>query len=193
LRVRAQNFEAMRDYFAQLSTIVNILGISAFYHDSAAALIQDGHILAAAQEERFTRHKHDASFPIEAIRFCLRQSVCSLRNIDYVVFYDKPFSTFDRLLETYLAFAPKGFLSFRAAMPVWLKDRLYLKSVLRDELSKLGGLKSADLPPYSLTSIIAPTPPQHFLPVRSRMLEFCAWMALANGRRPLRGWGKDVS
>ena len=99
-----------------------ILGISAFYHDSAACLINDGEIIAAAQEERFTRKKHDASFPRQAVLYCLKEAGISAHQIDNVVYYEKPFVKFDRLLQTYLAFAPKGFISFAKAMPVWIKD-----------------------------------------------------------------------
>ena len=102
-----------------------ILGISAFYHDSAACLISDGEIIAAAQEERFTRKKHDASFPEHAIKYCLKAANINANQIDNVVFYEKPFIKFERLLETYLAFAPKGFLSFVKAMPIWIKDKLF--------------------------------------------------------------------
>ena len=115
----------------------HILGISAFYHDSAAALVCDGDIAYAAQEERFTRVKHDPSFPRQAIQFCLKEQGVSLESLDAVVFYDKPLLKFERLLETYLATAPKGFLSFAKAMPIWLKEKLYLKSVLRTELREL--------------------------------------------------------
>ncbi|MHC4473243.1 MAG: carbamoyltransferase N-terminal domain-containing protein, partial [Planctomycetota bacterium] len=101
-----------------------ILGISAFYHDSAAALIVDGEIVAAAQEERFTRIKHDPSFPIHAIDYCLEEAGLSPEQLDYVAFYDKPFLKFDRLLETYLGYAPLGFRSFVRAMPPWLKKTL---------------------------------------------------------------------
>jgi carbamoyltransferase len=111
-----------------------ILGISAFYHDSAAALIVDGRIVAAAQEERFTRKKHDPGFPTHAIAFCLQAGGLQPEDLDYVAFYDKPLLKFDRLLETYLAFAPAGFRSFRLAMPVWLKDKLHLRRLLRREL-----------------------------------------------------------
>ena len=97
---------------------MRILGLSAYYHDSAAALIQDGDILAAVQEERFTRKKHDARFPTNAIEYCLKNAGISPKEIDYVVFYDKPFLKFERLLETYVAFAPKGFNSFRKAIPL---------------------------------------------------------------------------
>jgi carbamoyltransferase len=111
-----------------------ILGISAFYHDSAACLLKDGEIVAAAQEERFTRKKHDAGFPTHAIQYCLKEACIAAKDIDNVVFYEKPFVKFERLLETYLAFAPKGFTSFAKAMPVWIKDKLFQKSSLIKEL-----------------------------------------------------------
>ena len=111
-----------------------ILGISAFYHDSAACLLKDGEIVAAAQEERFTRKKHDAGFPTHAIQYCLTEAGIAAKDIDNVVFYEKPFVKFERLLETYLAFAPKGFTSFAKAMPVWIKDKLFQKSALIKEL-----------------------------------------------------------
>jgi len=114
-----------------------ILGISAFYHDSAAALVIDGKIIAAAQEERFTRKKHDPSYPVNAIDYCLSEADLSLRQIDYVAFYDKPFLKFERLLETYVAFAPIGFQSFRMAMPVWLREKLFLKDMLIKEIKKV--------------------------------------------------------
>jgi carbamoyltransferase len=116
---------------------VRILGISAFYHDSAAALLVDGKIVAAAQEERFTRRKHDPGFPACAIRYCLTEANIKASEIDHVVFYEKPFLKFERLLETYLAFAPRGFQSFRKAIPVWLKEKLFQKSVLRGHLGKV--------------------------------------------------------
>lgn len=115
---------------------MNILGISAFYHDSAACLISEGKIIAAAQEERFTRKKHESGFPHHAIRYCLEQAKIDVKKIDNVVFYEKPFMKFERLLETYLAFAPKGFTSFLKAMPVWIKDKLFQKSALVKELKK---------------------------------------------------------
>jgi carbamoyltransferase len=114
---------------------VRILGVSAFYHDSAAALIVDGRIAAAAQEERFTRAKHDARFPKNAVKYCLDEGGVSLGDVDYVVFYDKPFLKFERLLETYLAFAPRGFGSFRLALPLWLRVKLFQKRVLRQEFA----------------------------------------------------------
>src|ERR1700724_1005731 len=113
---------------------MRILGISAFYHDSAAALVQDGHIIAAAQEERFTRIKQDARYPENAIRYCLDEGGLKLDDLDYVVFYEKPFVKFERLLETYLAFAPRGFGSFRMALPPWLKQKLFQKDLLGKRL-----------------------------------------------------------
>ncbi|QRR03682.1 carbamoyltransferase family protein [Dyadobacter sandarakinus] len=121
---------------------MKILGISAFYHDSAAALVDNGVIVAAAQEERFTRKKHDESFPSNAIRFCLRHEGFSWDEIDAVVFYDKPLLKFERLLETYYAFAPKGLRSFLTAMPVWIKEKMFLKRLIRQELEKLGYKKT---------------------------------------------------
>jgi len=114
-----------------------ILGISAFYHDSAAALVMNGAIVAAAQEERFTRIKQDPGFPSRAIEYCLRQSGISPDQLDHVVFYDKPFLKFERLLETYLTFAPRGFRSFKAAIPVWLREKLFLKNLLRKKLLQM--------------------------------------------------------
>ncbi|MCG5058674.1 MAG: carbamoyltransferase [Limnoraphis sp. WC205] len=125
---------------------MHILGISAYYHDSAAALVRDGEIIAAAQEERFSRKKHDARFPEHAIRYCLQQANLTLLDVDHIVFYDKPLVKFERLLETYLSYAPNGFRSFMTAMPVWLKEKLYLKTVLKKEFSKLLGVKHAKLP-----------------------------------------------
>jgi len=114
--------------------VTSILGISAFYHDSAAALIVDGKIIAAAQEERFSRKKHDSRYPFNAVEFILKRANLSLNKVDYIVFYEKPFLKFERLLETYLAFAPKGFKSFSKAMPIWLREKLFQKKILFDEL-----------------------------------------------------------
>ena len=116
---------------------MHVLGISAYYHDSAACLVRDGEIVAAAQEERFTRRKHDAGFPINAIRYCLREGGIGAGDPEHVTFYDKPFLKFERLLETYFAFAPRGFRSFRIALPVWLREKLFLKSLLERELRAL--------------------------------------------------------
>jgi carbamoyltransferase len=115
---------------------MRILGISAYYHDSAAALVEDGRIRAAAQEERFTRKKHDSEFPANAVAYCLEEAGIGLDQVDFVAFYDKPFLKFERLLETYLAFAPRGFASFSKAIPVWLREKLFQKALLRDELRK---------------------------------------------------------
>ncbi len=123
---------------------MRILGISAFYHDSAAALVEDGCIVAAAQEERFTRKKHDASFPHQAIGYCLDAVGAKLSGIDHVAFYDKPFLKFERLLETYIALAPRGFTSFKMAIPLWLKEKLFQKSLLRKELGKFDETISAE-------------------------------------------------
>ncbi|WP_331372023.1 carbamoyltransferase family protein [Sinorhizobium chiapasense] len=120
---------------------MRVLGISAFYHDSAAALVEDGRVIAAAQEERFTRKKHDPSFPARAIEYCLAEARCGISDIDHVVFYDKPFLKFERLLETYLATSPRGFRSFKIAMPVWIKEKLFQKKLLRRDLGRLAGVK----------------------------------------------------
>jgi carbamoyltransferase len=117
---------------------MRILGISAFYHDSAAALLNDGNIVAAAQEERFTRKKHDARFPHHAVAYCLEQAAATLDQVDYIVFYDKPFLKFERLLETYLAFAPRGFRSFSMAIPIWVREKVFQKKLLCDELKRYG-------------------------------------------------------
>ena len=116
---------------------MRILGISAFYHDSAAAVIEDGKIVAAAQEERFTRKKHDPSFPINACKFCLDFSGYKIDELDAIAFYDKPFLKFERLLETYYGFAPKGLVSFVTAIPVWLKEKIFLKKLIFDELKSI--------------------------------------------------------
>lgn len=118
---------------------MHLLGISAFYHDSAACLIKDGEIIAAAQEERFSRKKHDSGFPSNAVKYCLKESEISGEKVDHVVFYEKPFLKFERLLESYLAFAPKGFSSFAKAMPIWIKEKLFQKTVLTQELNSLFG------------------------------------------------------
>lgn len=124
---------------------MRLLGISAFYHDSAAAIVEDGRIVAAAQEERFTRRKHDAGFPARAVRSCCDVAGVDLSQIDYFVFFEKPLIKFERLLETYLANAPRGFSSFRTAMPVWIKDKLMQKMTIEKELSALAdGLDLTD-------------------------------------------------
>ncbi len=120
-----------------------ILGISAYYHDSAACLLKDGEIIAAAQEERFSRKKHDSRFPVHAIQYCLGEAGISIDDVLHIVFYDKPLVKFERLLETYLAYAPKGLFSFFSAMPVWLKEKLFLKSTLKKEFSSLSPSKKS--------------------------------------------------
>src|SRR5678815_2119522 len=115
-----------------------ILGISAFYHDSAAAIVVDGDIVAAAQEERFTRKKHDAGFPSHAVTYCLKEAGLREEQLDYIVFYDKPLKKFDRLLESYLAYAPAGFRSFRLAMPIWLKEKVHMRRTLRHQFPRAG-------------------------------------------------------
>lgn len=128
--------------------VSHILGISAFYHDSAACLVRDGEIVAAAQEERFTRKKHDPGFPSHAVSYCLKEGSIALGDLQYVVFYDKPLIHFERLLETYLAFAPKGLQSFAAAMPVWLKEKLFLRNLLAKKFLALAPeMTKSDLPP----------------------------------------------
>src|SRR3989338_68306 len=114
--------------------MTNILGISCFYHDSAACLVQDGEIVAAAQEERFTRKKHDFEFPKHAIDFCLKEARLTSRDLHFVAFYEKPFLKFERILETYLAYAPRGIASFWKAVPLWIKHRLWIPDLIRKEL-----------------------------------------------------------
>src|SRR5258708_12413036 len=147
---------------------MRVLGISAFYHDSAAALIEDGHLVGAAQEERFTRKKHDSAFPQNAVQYCLDAAGIKLADVDYVAFYDKPFLKFERLLETYLAYAPRGFQSFRMAMPLWLKEKLFQKTLLRDEMKHWQPsfdwhkrLLFVDPPPHPRASPFLPTPSPH--------------------------------
>ena len=123
-----------------------ILGLSSYYHDSAAVLLKNGEIAAAAQEERFSRKKHDARFPQSAIRYCLKEAGIDFGAVDIVVFYDKPLLKFERLLETYLSYAPSGFRSFMAAMPVWMKEKMFLKNTLKNELADLAGCTKSELP-----------------------------------------------
>jgi carbamoyltransferase len=116
--------------------MVSILGISAYYHDASASLLRDGEIVAAAQEERFTRKKHDAAYPRHAVDYCLQAGGLGIGDVDHIVFYEKPFLKFERLLETYLAFAPRGLQSFSKAMPIWLREKLFQKDMLIGELEK---------------------------------------------------------
>ncbi len=137
---------------------MNILGISAFYHDSAATLIVDGKIIVAAQEERFSRKKHDHRFPINAINFCLKKANISIDDIDYVAFYDKPFLKFERILETYLTYAPKGIKSFIKAIPVWIKEKLWLKEVIASELNFSGKILFSEHHQSHAASAFYPSP-----------------------------------
>jgi len=124
-----------------------VLGISAYYHDSAAALLIDGEIIAAAHEERFTRKKHDMSFPVNATRYVLSEADLAVSDLTAIAFYDKPYIKFERLLETYHAFAPKGLQSFLAAVPVWIKEKLFMKKMLWEELTGIGGDTLTRKPP----------------------------------------------
>src|SRR5580765_5393202 len=131
---------------------MQILGISAYFHDSACCLVQDGQIVAAAQEERFTRRKHDPGFPRNAVRYCMCEGKTTLSDLTYIVFYDKPFLKYERLLETYLSFAPRGIGSFVAARPIWIKEKVFLKDLLKNELVAIAGnLKKAGLPQLLFT------------------------------------------
>src|ERR1700748_754908 len=116
---------------------MRVLGLSAFYHDSAAALVEDGRIVAAAQEERFTRKKFDADYPQQAVAYCLGEAGVALKDVDLVVFYDKPFIKFERLLETYLTLSPRGYTSFRMALPLWLREKLFQKSLIAGDIKAL--------------------------------------------------------
>ena len=125
---------------------MKILGISAYYHDSAAVIVEDGKVLYAAQEERFSRIKNDASFPEKAIEYCLNESGFNIEDLDLISFYDKPFLKFERLLETYYAFAPRGFRSFATAMPVWLKEKLFIKQFIKKRINALSKSKVNNTP-----------------------------------------------
>ena len=146
---------------------MRVLGISAFYHDSAAALVDDGRIVAAAQEERFTRKKHDPAFPRHAIEYCLSQTAGGAAGIDRVVFYEKPFVKFERLLETYLAFAPHGFASFRKAMPLWIGEKLFQRDLLVRELKAIDPALGDRNETAASPNIIIRTRPRPFIRRRS--------------------------
>ena len=156
-----------------------ILGISAYYHDSAAALLVDGRIVAAAQEERFTRRRHDASFPIHACRFVLEEAGIPFDELSAVAFYDKPFLKFERLLETYHAFAPRGLRSFAAAMPVWIKEKLFMRQLLAEHLRELGSATHRIFYPEHHLS--------HAIHRHSTNPRFSPSTASANGRRRRSG------
>ncbi|MCC6398806.1 MAG: hypothetical protein IT282_17470, partial [Bacteroidetes bacterium] len=138
-----------------------ILGISCFYHDSAAALVKDGKIIAAAQEERFTRKRHDFNFPKEAIAFCLREAGITAKDLSYVVFYDKPLLKFERIMETYLATAPKGIQSFLMALPLWLKEKLWIPSLITENLGENIPLLYTEHHESHAASAFYPSPFEH--------------------------------
>jgi carbamoyltransferase len=135
-----------------------ILGISCFYHDSAACLVRDGHIVAAAQEERFTRKKHDPRFPRNAIRYCLEEAGITAQDLDYVVFYDKPFLTFERLLMSYLTVAPEGLRSWLQAMPLWLGQKLHIPNVIKRETGYEGDVLFTEHHEAHAASAFYPSP-----------------------------------
>ena len=146
---------------------INVLGLSAYYHDSAATLLVDGHCGSGSGGAVYPK-KHDAAFPANAIAYCLDEAGLSLDEIDYVTFYDKPLVKFERLLETYLAFAPKGFRSFVMAIPIWLKEKLFLKVTLKRELAALSGLEQTDLPPSCFTNTMVRMRHPPFMPAHLR-------------------------
>jgi carbamoyltransferase len=161
-----------------------ILGISAFYHDSAAALIKNGEITAAAQEERFTRKKHDEGFPKQAVAYCLEEAGLNAGSLDYVAFYEKPLLKFDRLIETYLAYAPRGFRSFSKAIPQWLKTKLHHPREIRKALKK----------EYKGPILFIEHHRSHarFFPAHLRKLPSSPWMELANGTPPVSPWERAI-
>lgn len=172
---------------------MKILGISAFYHDSAAALIINGNIVAAAQEERFTRKKHDAGFPAQAVKYCLDTEGIGLDTLDAVVFYDKPFLKFERLLETYYGFSPRGLLSFVTAMPVWIKEKIFLKKIIYDELESIQKFQKKDLkllfPEHHLSHAASAFYPSPFEEAAIVTLDGVGEWATAS---ICRGKGKDI-
>ena len=147
---------------------MQILGISAFYHDSAACLVRDGKIIAAAQEERFTRKKHDPAFPKNAVEYCLREGGIKLSDLDCVAFYEKPFLKFDRILHSYLAYAPRGLKSFLMAIPLWIRERIWMKSLIVEELRTLAGNahRNGSQPPHLSEPSAAPSQRPGPLPLR---------------------------
>ena len=172
---------------------MKILGISAYYHDAAACLLESGDITAAAQEERFTRKKHDAQFPRHAIDYCLAEAGVSITGLDAVVFYDKPLVKFERLIETYIADAPRGFRSFLTAMPIWLKEKLYLKSLLKKELADLAGSSKKALPQLLFAEHHQSHAASAFFRVLLMRQQCCAWTASVNGQQPVSGWARAIS
>jgi len=153
---------------------VNILGISCFYHDAAAALLCDGRLIAAAHEERFTRKRHDPDLPVEAAKYCLEEARLRIEDIDYVAFYDKPFVKFERILTTYLSTFPRSLPSFTKAIPVWLKEKLWVPNAIREQLGFEGEVLFAEHHQSHAASA--------FLPSLSRRPQFSPAMASASGR-----------
>ena len=172
---------------------MKILGISAYYHDAAACLLESGDITAAAQEERFTRKKHDAQFPRHAIDYCLAEAGVSITGLDAVVFYDKPLVKFERLIETYIADAPRGFRSFLTAMPIWLKEKLYLKSLLKKELADLAGSSKRHCRNSYSPNTTSYMRHRLFFRVLLMRQQCCAWTASVNGQQPVSGWARAIS
>jgi len=156
---------------------LNILGLSAFYHDSAACLVQDGTIVAAAQEERFTRKKHDPDFPNHAIAYCLKAGGISMAEVDCIAFYEKPFNKFDRILHSYLAYAPLGIRSFLKAIPVWIKDKIWMKEFIRKELSFEGKIIFPEHHESHAASAFFPSPYQEAAFLTVDGVSF-SWIAL---------------
>ena len=169
---------------------MRILGLSAYYHDSAAALVVDGVATAAAQEERFSRKKHDSRFPQHAVRYCLESQGLTLADLDAVIYYEKPLLTFERLLETYLGAAPRGGRSFVAAMQVWLKEKLFLKTELKKQLKAVAESmgSEAELPELLFSEHHLSHAGAAFIPAPLSRPLCCAWMGLVNGPPPRLGW-----
>lgn len=167
-----------------------VLGISCFYHDSAATLLRDGEILAAAQEERFTRIKNDSSFPIHSIQYVLSEAAIDLADIDSVVYYEKPFITFERLIENHLNYAPLGFKLFSKSLPIWIKEKIFLEKKLKKNLKryqKMLHLKS------NIQNIIYRMQHQRFIHLHFKTLLLSVWMELENGQPRLYGLVKEAN
>lgn len=189
----ARRYETILQEFEKGKKLAtHILGISAYYHDSAAALITDGKIIAAAQEERFTRIKHDPNFPKNAVGYCLNQAAIELKDVDFITFYDKPLIKFERLLETYLSYAPKGLKSFLAAIPVWTKEKLFIKDTLKTEFSKLADIPKNALPKLMFTRHHQSHAASAFFLRLLNMLQSYAWTVWENGRQPQYGREKTI-
>ena len=163
---------------------MHILGISAYYHDSAACILRDGEIVAAAQEERFTRKKHDEVFPARALEFCLRQAGITCEELDYVAFYDKPLMTFERLLETYIDYAPRGLRSFLMAMPVWLREKLWIREHIAEEADYKGKILFTEHHESHAASAFFPSPFESAAVLTMDGVGEWATLSLGRGRQP---------